>query len=375
MAGINTEYVGQAVEELISKLGVKESIPLTDVVNSLRAGKIKDCITMIAGYLGLPITVDLSTVELAEGSQSRRSAIFGERFESKDIVSSGQPGQAAECITAQVLIPSHLPIYGSSELQGFHVRVKVSDNCQKYPITFIAVMAHEFSHIVLHSIMHRQKDNEVYTDLTAMILGFSEIIRKGRKTVETKRSSSRITTTTTTYGYLSDEVFSFALDRIENKLIELREKDKELQEKMLGRVAGYRNQVSHYESQRQLLCLLMENLDLKKKKTRKQDTPEIVRMHELYFLDRLADVSRHHARKLKEISESSLELAITHLYTEQRIDRLNASLQRVESLISDLQKNLKDESDFLGSKIAILERNVSFLDKRRIRRQLQQTKQ
>lgn len=372
-ADISTRYVGQAIEELTNSLGIRETIPPVPIYEALNAGKTEDCVTIIAHYLGLPITVNLSTVELAKDLQSAQSHVTSERFETKAIVPSSYPGQGAQYITAQVLIPSRLPIYGTSELQGFPICVKVSSNCAEYPETFVAVMAHELSHVVLHLLRYTQKDNELYTDLTALILGFSDIIRKCRKVEKTAMNySSTITTWTihkTVYGYLSDELFDFAFDRIKNKLVERRREDKELREKILRKLAFCKKHITFYEERRLLLNEFIRYLDNNRdRKMRKQDIQEIVRVHQLHFLDRFEVVSKNNGEKLKEITESSLEpLGVTQHYTKQRTDLLLDFLQKVDSLMSNLEKELHT----LDSEIAVLERNVGFLDKRRIRHQLQ----
>ena len=43
-------------------------------------------------------------------------------------------------------------------------------DCADNPATFIYTIAHEMAHIVLHSLSHPEKRNEVYTDITAMML-------------------------------------------------------------------------------------------------------------------------------------------------------------------------------------------------------------
>jgi hypothetical protein len=373
LANVTIEYVDKAVEELLCTFGVKEHVQAIRIYEALNAGKTQECLTIIVNYLGLPIIIDLLTVKLAVGSQS---SFFGERFESTAIVTSERPGHAAQSITAQVLIPDRLPIYGTSELRGFHLRVRISDNCQKYPKTFAAVMAHEFSHMVLHSIRHSQRDNEIYTDLTAMILGFSEVLRDGRKTVETRTASSNTktttTTTTTTYGYLSDELFDHAFEKIKNTLVESKKTDKKLHDKILAQITSFKTLLVGYEKKRALLQNVLENFDKTSTKIRAADASGIVRMHQLYFLEEMADKGKQHVNRLKEISESSAKtLTPTSLYSKQRQNLLLAFLKNVENLIDELQK----DSDSVVKDISILERNTSFFTRRRIKNQLKQANQ
>ena len=321
--------------------------------------------TQIANYLGLPVVIDLLIVKQAEGFQSPN---FGERFESRTIVSRDHRGQPAQSITAQVSIPNNLPVYGSSGLRGFHIRIKVSDNCQKYPKTFAAVIAHEFSHIVLYSIKHIHKDNEVYTDLTAMILGFSDIVREGRKTVEIKESTSKTstttTTTTTTYGYLSDDLFNYAFEKIRTALFELKKTDRELHDKILSKVVSYKILVSSYEEKRKVFCKFLENFDRKPKNIEKEHVAELVRMHRLYFLEELADKCKRNIHVFEKHSESSKKILVqTSLYSKQRLNSLQVLLQKVENSISEIESDL----DSIEKDISILGRKSSFLLRYRIK--------
>ena len=84
--------------------------------------------------------------------------------------------------TAQVHVPGHMPLYGSKELEGLLVKVSVSDNCLENPDTFVAVMAHELSHVLLKSIRHPSRWNdEIFTNIVPVVLGLGRIIKEGRK--------------------------------------------------------------------------------------------------------------------------------------------------------------------------------------------------
>jgi hypothetical protein len=72
------------------------------------------------------------------------------------------------------------------------------------------MMAHELSHVLLASLWSPHKDSELHTDLVPIILGFRDVVRRGRKTVENTTSGNTTTTHTTTYGYLTDSQFECA---------------------------------------------------------------------------------------------------------------------------------------------------------------------
>ena len=87
----------------------------------------------------------------------------------------------------RILIPFNLPLYGSPKLANFPINIQLSEACTESPERFIAALAHELSHVVLYSTRFDEKENEIYTDLTAMILGFADFMKKGRKIIKTKQ--------------------------------------------------------------------------------------------------------------------------------------------------------------------------------------------
>lgn len=253
MDKIDNKYISNAIDELINLLGIKEDIPPAILLKTLRAGKIKECVENMAHYLGLPIAVNIS---------------YSSKFESRSLATTDSSGRGVGGITAQVSIPGHLPFYGSSGLQNFPINVKVSGNYQRHPETFMAIMAHELAHVLLHSLKFKKKDNEFYTDLTAMILGFPDVMRSGRKVVETRekydpiRTTKMIETTTTTYGYLSDEQFNFAFNRIN----EILNKSAASKEKLFEKLTTYRQKLLSYKKEFFKFNKFVEYLDKNQKK-------------------------------------------------------------------------------------------------------------
>lgn len=235
---LDSNYIGDAIDELIGSLGIREDAPRADLLKLFSRGRTKECIKAVASHLGLPIEVNLSYVP------KNYKPGDANQFQSYHLVKTDCTGHGVQGIIAQVAIPRNLPLYGTPELRGFPIDVRISENCADYPESFIANMAHELSHIVLHSLWHKDKKNEFYTDLTAMILGFSTIMKNGRKVVETESSYLLIGTSTTTrtmtYGYLSDEQFDFAF----NKLNGILNGHRALKAKFLHKLSKYQSQVS-----------------------------------------------------------------------------------------------------------------------------------
>jgi len=89
--------------------------------------------------------------------------------------------------------------------------------------TFVAVMSHELSHLLLYSynngkghklspasLIDSNREIEKATDITATVIGFGNFIREGRKI--TKRDAFGFPIGKQILGYLSDEEFDFIYD-------------------------------------------------------------------------------------------------------------------------------------------------------------------
>ena len=86
---------------------------------------------------------------------------------------------------AWVLLPEKMPYYGTPEFAkvGIDRFIRKSFAEARPYNEFAMAVAHEFSHIVLDSIHHPLRREEKAVDLTAMILGFSYLYRRGAHTV------------------------------------------------------------------------------------------------------------------------------------------------------------------------------------------------
>jgi len=226
---LSNDEITNALDELITCLGVKEEMASHDLVALLRKKDTERCVQEIATRLGLPIRINLSYVpkDFKPGNTNR--------FRSSALAQTDWTGRGIEGITAQVSIPQHLPMFGTSGLQGYPIQVRVSENCHAHPDTFVAIMAHELSHVLLASLWSTHKDSELHTDLVPIILGFRDVVRRGRKTIESTTSGNTTTTQTTTYGYLTDSQFEFACNYVTG-LIHRHSHDKKLLLKVVEQV-------------------------------------------------------------------------------------------------------------------------------------------
>lgn len=268
--------IDNAVTELISLFGIKKDIEHEELVDMIRTQHIKKGIKVIAFELGLPIEVNLFYVP-KEYKKNEKNM-----FQSKALSETDASGRGISGITAQVSIPNNLPLYGSAELKGFNIDVKVSVGCHEHPWAFITIMAHELSHILLYSMRHPQRDSEFYTDLLPMILGFRKVVEKGRQVVEiTREIGDRWETQTITYGYLSDKQFEIASNKIKTAF---KERNK-VKENYIKEITKLKALCSKARLNMQLFKKFLEYLGkYRKRYYKKADAHRIVLLHHIGYL-------------------------------------------------------------------------------------------
>jgi hypothetical protein len=87
---------------------------------------------------------------------------------------------------AWIVGPEKMPYYGTDAFKEVKVDLFITKEfagkAQYYQ--FAMAVAHELSHVVLDAIDHPLRQEEKAVDLTAMLLGFSYLYRKGAHTVE-----------------------------------------------------------------------------------------------------------------------------------------------------------------------------------------------
>lgn len=350
---VNDYYIQEAIKELVSVLGSKEFVDHKKITSLISSKKIKEAAKVIAAHLGLLIEVNISYVP--RGYQSNAN----DGFQSRHLVKTTGKGGGISGITAQVSIPSDLPLYGSISMVNFPINVRLSKNCAENPAALIGVMAHEFSHIVLYSMRHKEKENEFYTDLTAMILGFAKIMKIGRKVVKTNTSTdygifSNTTTTrteTTTYGYLSDDNFSFAFKKIENIL----NKQKTAKKRLLKKIKHFKKQLD----KNKLLFFYFENYFkyLNKNLNQKISQEHGIRIsafHQPGYIDNFQSSISKNEMNLKNSFEFVLSLKE---YTAENIEIMQKHAAQLNSANEELTKQhflLKKDRDVLKKYVGFL---------------------
>jgi hypothetical protein len=345
MEGIDDKYIENAIAALEKTLGVKDHVSARALISLVESHNVGECIREIAKYLGLPIRIDLSYVP--RGYRADRT----DGFSSTDLVKTAWGSRGGQGITAQVSIPECLPLYGTPGLNNYPIGVRISEDCTDSPATFIAVMAHELSHVVLHSFWHREKDNEVYTDLTAMMLGFSAVMKDGRKVVKTTERPGRTETGTTTYGYLSDGQFAYAYDRIEAILRKYWKQRRDLLEKtaiLQGMVDDGKRTMDHFEK---YLVYVDRKLD---ERMPQEDAYRICVCHQEGYANEFERSVREAENKLQR-----LHAFIQHL--DHYNDDVLGTIRRHEDEIQAVARELASTHNGLLADVGILKRHVSLL--------------
>jgi uncharacterized protein (DUF697 family) len=352
MENISNNYIEEAVKTLADSIGIKDNVDDQKIISFIRQKKVKEGIKEIAKCLGLPIEINLSYVPKGYHPDNTNT------FHSTHLVKTDWRGRGSEGITAQVSIPGYLPMYGTSGLNNFPISVRVSENCADNPATLIAVMAHELSHIVLHSLWHKEKDNEIYTDITAMMLGFSNIIKNGRKVIKTSSSTdygflSNTTTTrteTTTYGYLSDENFNFAF----NKIKEILNKYKQGKNKLIGKIKELTRKLKKNRKAMIYFQKYLEYVDKNlNRKMSQEDGHKISNFHQAGYTDEFERAIRETESELKQFNNFVHNL---NHYNENIFGTIKQYEEKIRTTATDLNsKHSKMKAD-----VNILKKHVSF---------------
>ena len=170
----------EKIDELIPIIGIRKNRPVNHFYDAYRRD-IRECIDAIAYDMGLPIKV--------------KTAVYPR----------DEQGNNVACID----IPDRMPFYGTSELIGFPVKMTIKSGYVSYE-TFVTLVAHELSHIVLKLFRPQLSLDEVSVDLVPLLLGYEQIVEKGR--IEIMGDGNK-----KIYGYLNNTLFSKAIRYIKDK--------------------------------------------------------------------------------------------------------------------------------------------------------------
>ena len=342
---ISKEDITNALAELSACCGVKEEMPFRDLITLLRKKDTVRCVLEMATRLGLPVRIIVWCVS------KDYSPGAGESFRTRALTPTDSTGHGIEGITAQVSIPQNIPMFGSAGLQGFPIRVRVSENCIENPDTFVAIIAHELSHVLLASLLSPHKDSELHTDLLPILLGFREAVRRGRKTFESKTNGNTTTSKTTTYGYLNDAQFDFACNYV-NGILKRHQLEKK---RLLKDVKQVKKKLKKATRDLAIFRDYFRYLDIRPPvRMRKEHTERVIQLHgQNYSLEWERHIAA--ANKNMEIAEAFLK-PLNH-YRTTAVEQMNNYARAIKVAPDDLDNVIKA----ISKDEKILRKYVSFI--------------
>jgi len=345
---VSLNEIRDYIEDIAQSIGMKEDISeLTSarIIGLIADRKIDEAATIIAQQLGLPITFDVIWVPIDYEKQHSES-----QFCTSQLARSGRTGGGQESVTAQVEIPSNLPMYGSWMMKSLRIRIKVRESLVRNPPGLFLILAHELSHVLLYALRHKEKENEFYTDLTALMHGFRTTFLNGRIRVALQQyineQQTTITqTTTTTYGYLNDNQLTFAVHTINENLENLRQRKRKLSGSILlceGKLKSYKTKLAKFQY---YINIISKNLG---KKISGDDGKRMTIFYRLGYFDDIQQFVKRCDRKLFETHMFHKEL---NYYTTNSLSSLELYMNENCRMISDLQKktsSIVQDIEFIG---------------------------
>jgi hypothetical protein len=211
----------------------------------------------------------------------------------------------------------------------------------------------------LRSLAHPESDNEIYTDLAAMVLGFSNVIQEGRKLVSRTHRGNWVETQTTTFGYLDDKQFDFALSRVNALLTDCRGLKKKvvgLSERLFGDCQEGGRMLARFG---EALAYLDSHQE---RPIKKSDAVLLVGFHRPGYTEP-TEVALRGCRQVAE--EASREVRALSCYTRGVLASLQHALERLTSSSKELATHLVR----LRADCKVAERNVGLLGRMRLRKE------
>lgn len=203
------------IGHLISSFGVSPNISdqtLARLRTMHKDGQSSKCISEIKSLLRLELTLKIGYLNNKPSGIDLIKLIMDKMpthelpidFQSPKTIAHIQ--ETLDKAGAFVIRSTHLPLYGSPSFNNFKILIFIFRWMTNYPLeTFLYCIAHELTHIVLDAIRHPLRNNEVAVDLAAMLFGFSDVIKVGRK-IEGSPC-----------GYLDDHQFQIAYQEIKKR--------------------------------------------------------------------------------------------------------------------------------------------------------------
>lgn len=346
MDNIDDTYLNNAIKELVDLLGVSETLNPKDYSPLVKSKNYNECINKISSHFGLQCKYNIKMVPKGYSATKRY-------YQSSGLVETDDYGKGSAGITAQVHIPGNLPLFGDLILKKFTIDVIVGEEYSENEDTFVSIMAHEIAHLLLATLRHPKSDNEIYADLVPLVLGFSKIVKHGRKVIDIVDEQDGVLTkqitTTTKYGYLNDHQFNYASNMVDGILI----KFKDRKNRLFGLSDQAGNKIKQLQKRIEKRNSLLNDLPKHSKKRVSFDDSKIIVT--LYGNSNIYDYEMiiQQAEKLrKEVYEGYNN--ITH-YTKKvgkKMNEAESQITKTNNLLSSVL--LKLETD-----INIINRNLS----------------
>lgn len=278
----DTQKISAEVKKIINCIGISERVDAEPIKKLIHEKKTKSAIMAIAEHLSLGnlnVSVMRKTTPKKDENSTNHHTL------------------------AEVNV-SDVGVFGSTHFKYRPCNITIYPGSEDNPDTFISVIAHEFCHIVLHSVKIPEKDTndeERLTDLAVIFSGFSDIYKNG------KRNRAR----DTTIGYLSDDETSLACSLYSFELEEAK--------------------VFREELQKEYSDIMDKNSD------------------KIRFINMVAKFLQNKNQKLNQEDVSKIGVCISAINKQQALQILNSTKEIKKSLRSKRYKSDKSSKEKIKS--------------------------
>lgn len=323
-------YIKKAVSTLVEYLGVKDEANCFQLEALFQDKDLTKGAQALALHMGLSININIE---------------FGEKnIQTEGLARTDKNGHGIEGAIAQVRIPTYLPNFGTPELENYPIEVFVGPDYRNHRSTLMAILVHELSHVLLHSMRSKYANDEIYADLVGPVLGLATVVGKGRKKTLTESRADGIYTQTITYGYLTDEQFSQVKQEISRVMLLSKNSDKAAEAEIveLERLCGLaRKQISKFKG----------NLSIIDKHPRgKISEAEAVRLVAFHQSNYLVDFLNVLQECTAHIEQVTTFIRLSRHYTKKRISELEYLRGRTRIIAARLlseSAKLSDDIDLI----------------------------
>jgi len=337
---LSNDDILAALDQVMASVGVREEIPYRDLLVLLRKNDVEGCAQEVANHLRLPVHIQLSYLKLGSANG------FGTKAPAR--IDRGRQG-----ITAQVELPQNLPMFGTAELRGYPIRVRVREDCHHYPETFITVLVHELSHVLLASLHHPKMGSELHTDLVPIALGFRQVVRRGRRVILSTIRGNVTGTQTATYGYLTDSQFDYACNYATSTLA----RHQQAKDDLAKLIARLRHRLHAATQKLAAFHRYLEYLDANRaRKMREEDARRMVQYHSSGYC-REWESSIASARAAIENAEEGTRPSGHHMVSEiEQIQELTRTIERASEALDSVEAHITQDTRTLRRHVPLFRR-------------------